>query len=124
MVRVINKSLGKGEDSLPFIGVLDIFGKEPAVPFIPPPRYTFSVILQTRLKISCISLSIGLLLDHYHVALLADVFVCIFCGSAVCLCLCVCFLLRVPVRDTYFSAIWSTYLLGTSIRLSTFLRDV
>ncbi|CAM9208802.1 unnamed protein product [Ascophyllum nodosum] len=28
MVRVINKSLGKGEDSLPFIGVLDIFGFE------------------------------------------------------------------------------------------------
>lgn len=26
IVSVINTSLGKGEDSLPFIGVLDIFG--------------------------------------------------------------------------------------------------
>lgn len=26
IVRVINQSLGKGEESLPFIGVLDIFG--------------------------------------------------------------------------------------------------
>ena len=26
IVRAINKSLGKGEESLPFIGVLDIFG--------------------------------------------------------------------------------------------------
>ena len=26
VVSVINTSLGKGEDSLPFIGVLDIFG--------------------------------------------------------------------------------------------------
>lgn len=26
IVRVINTSLGKGEESLPFIGVLDIFG--------------------------------------------------------------------------------------------------
>ncbi|CAM9865163.1 unnamed protein product, partial [Sphacelaria rigidula] len=28
IVKVINTSLGKGEDSLPFIGVLDIFGFE------------------------------------------------------------------------------------------------
>ncbi|CAN0598072.1 unnamed protein product, partial [Ectocarpus sp. 12 AP-2014] len=28
IVSVINTSLGKGEDSLPFIGVLDIFGFE------------------------------------------------------------------------------------------------
>lgn len=27
VVRVINTSLGKGEESLPFIGVLDIFGE-------------------------------------------------------------------------------------------------
>lgn len=27
LVRVINASLGKGEESLPFIGVLDIFGE-------------------------------------------------------------------------------------------------
>lgn len=27
IVKVINRSLGKGEDSLPFIGVLDIFGE-------------------------------------------------------------------------------------------------
>lgn len=26
IVRAINKSLGKGEESMPFIGVLDIFG--------------------------------------------------------------------------------------------------
>lgn len=32
MVRLINTSLGKGEDSLPFIGVLDIFG-EPSFDF-------------------------------------------------------------------------------------------
>lgn len=29
VVSVINNSLGKGEDSLPFIGVLDIFGASP-----------------------------------------------------------------------------------------------
>lgn len=38
IVGAINKSLGKGENSLPFIGVLDIFGKrvgKASVPRLP-----------------------------------------------------------------------------------------